>query len=86
MISPILVLTLFIAFFKFSELNLLQFIAKMLRTYFFDSTQKYQVNFKKVDPLEVKIKKLKVSEKKQIIETKTFQLEKDKLEKLNSDF
>jgi len=84
LVSPIFIIFCIIAFFKFSELKLIPFLAKMIRTYFFDETKKFQVNFKRIDPLEVKIKKMKSNEPQQIIEVKKSTMEKEKLDKLKT--
>lgn len=55
--SPLFLISLAIAFFEISEMNLLQFIGKMLRTYFFDTTEKYQVNVTKTNIVDLTIKK-----------------------------
>ncbi len=55
--SPIFLIALAIAFFEISEMNLWEFITKMVRTYFFDTTTKYQVNFAKPDPIDLLIAK-----------------------------
>ncbi len=44
LVLPIFLIFLVIAFFKISELSLLPFLAKLLRTYFFDEPKKYQLN------------------------------------------
>lgn len=84
LVSPIFIIFCIIAFFKFSELKLVPFLAKMVRTYFFDETKKFQVNFKRIDPLEVKIKRMKSNEPEQIIEVKKSTMEKEKLDKLKT--
>ncbi len=83
-VSPIVLLTLFIAFFKISELSLIPFISKLLRTYFFDTPTKRYTIFKEVDPLEVKIHLLKSQDNTKKIEEKDLKLEKEKLEKLKT--
>ena len=59
-----------IAFFNVSELNLLAFIAKKIKDNFLDVSKKFQMNFTKIDPLEVIIAKSKQWEWKQRIEIK----------------
>lgn len=68
---PVFVLFVIIAFFKISELSLIPFLAKLMRTYFFDATKKFQVNFDKANTTELIIKKTKLKEKKQSITFKT---------------
>lgn len=55
--SPLFLTALAIAFFEISEMNLLEFIAKNIRTHFFDTNIKYQVNVSKVDEIDLMIKK-----------------------------
>jgi len=59
-----------IAFFKISELGLIAFIAKMVRNNFFDTTKKFQINYEKHNPTEIKIKEAKSEEEKAVIENK----------------
>ena len=46
---------LFVAFFKISELSLLPYLAKVRRTRFLDTTKKFQTNDTKIDPMQVMI-------------------------------
>lgn len=82
LVAPVLMIFLGIAFFKFTELTLLPFIAKIVRTNFLDETRKFQLNFEKIDPVNVKVKILKASESQQVIETKKNLIDKDKIENL----
>ncbi len=67
----VLILVLFVTFFKVSEMNILQFAAKKIRENFFDVTKKYQSNAEKMDPVEIALKEWKIDDdKKQIIEQK----------------
>lgn len=67
----ILVLVLFVTFFKVSEMNILQFAAKKVKENFFDVTKKFQSNSEKMDPIEIVLKEWKLSDdKKQVIEQK----------------
>lgn len=63
---PVLLLFIFIAFFKVSELTLVPYLAKLIRTYFLDSAEKFQVNYPKDNPVDLVIKKqkYKVQERK----------------------
>ncbi len=81
MISPIAIIFLLITFFNFSEMNLFEFIAKFIRTNFIDSPVKYQINHKKIDPLDVQIKKLKKWKKEKKVEKKQW-LRKNDIEDL----
>lgn len=66
----IFLITIFIAFFNISELNLLAFIAKKIKDSFLDVSKKFQVNFTKYDPTEITIQKSKQEKWKQRIEIK----------------
>ena len=59
-----------IAFFKVSELNLLAFIAKKIKDNFLDVPKKFQMNYTKLDPIEIIIAKSKQEKWKQRIEIK----------------
>jgi hypothetical protein len=52
----VLILVLFVTFFKVSEMNILQFASKKIRENFFDVTKKYQSNSEKMDPVEIALK------------------------------
>lgn len=69
--SPLALLAFAIAFFKVSEMGLLEFIAKMLRTHFFDTTTKYQVNLVKENKIDLLIKEIHSEEQTQKIQFKT---------------
>lgn len=67
----ILVLFIFVAFFKVSEMNVIQLVAKMVKENFFDVTKKYQTNAEKLDPIEIALKEWEIKEnKQQVIEQK----------------
>jgi Na+/melibiose symporter-like transporter len=67
----IFVIFLVITFFRVSEMNLLEFIAKKVRDVFFDTTRKFQINFKRNNPTDIMIEKARTRESKQKIEIKT---------------
>lgn len=67
---PVLIVFVIIAFFKVSELSLIPFLAKVVRTYFFDTIEKFQVNFPKDSKVDMLLKKHKYKEKKDTIEHK----------------
>ena len=71
-----------IAFFKISEMNLLEFIVKFIKSHFIDTAEKYQTNYNRPNPLEISFAKNKAQEGKVKIEYKTgISLEKvDQLE------
>jgi hypothetical protein len=79
---PILLLFIFIAFFKYSELRLHEFIAKMIKTYFLDATRKFQINYERMDPELIILAKNKSGEHENIAEVKTLEVDKEKLNKL----
>ena len=60
----------FIAFFKYSELNLLAFIAKKIKDNFLDVPKRFQMNYTKQNPIEITIAKSKQEKWKQRIEIK----------------
>lgn len=80
---PIFLLCVFIAFFKQSELTLIPFIAKMIRTYFLDATQKWQVNRDRPDPKAIALAKSRKEDQQQIIEQKDLVMDQHSLETLN---
>lgn len=84
-VSAVFVFLIFliIAFFKISEMNLLEFIVKFIKSHFIDTAEKYQTNYNKSNPLEIRFAKNKAQEWKVKIEYKTgISLEKvDQLEK-----
>ena len=84
LVAPFMLLTLFIAFFKMTELKLIPFTAKMIRTYFFDEPVKYQINYTKMDPQDIKIKSMKAQEQKVVVQTKDSNFDKEKIKKLNT--
>lgn len=80
---PIFLIFVLIAFFKYSELRLHEFIAKMVRTYFLDVTRKFQVKYARPDPLLVAIAKAKASDREMVITQKDLVLDDNKLERLS---
>lgn len=62
-----LLIFVFIAFFKMSELSLIPFIAKIIRNNFLDSPRKFQVNYEKQDPLKIAIRRNKSTDKEQTV-------------------
>ncbi len=79
---PIFMVFVFVAFFKYSELTLFPFIAKMIRTYFLDVTQKYQINWLRVDIHAINLARFRNTDHEVIIEQKSLHLDTEKLEKL----
>jgi hypothetical protein len=67
----IILIFLVITFFKISEMGLLEFIAKKVRDVFLDTTQKFQINFRRTHPIDIFIAKSRSKESKQKIEIKS---------------
>ena len=80
---PIFIFFVVIAFFKISELTLLPFIAKIIRSYFLDTTRKFQINRTKPDPLHVMIMKMTKLEQKESFVQKSLEIDEEKIEKLS---
>jgi len=72
-IMAIIIILMFvvITFFKVSEMNLVEFIAKKVRDHFLDTTKKFQINFKRNNPTDIMIAKARSKESKQKIEIKS---------------
>ena len=83
LVSPIMLITILIAFFNISELSLIPFVAKLLRTYFFDVPKKIYIPTKQVDPKDVLSYYIKTSTS-QKVEEKKLEVDKEKLKKLYS--
>ena len=79
---PILLLFAFIAFFKYSELTLLPFIAKMIRTYFFDATKKFQINRLRPDPHAINLARFRTTDHDVVIEHKELLIDQEEMKKL----
>ena len=82
LVAPIVLIAAFIAFFNVSELSLLPFIAKILRTYFFDTPVKKYTTYKEIDPLEITKYYLRTEKVTKKVDEKKLTLEKDKLKTL----
>jgi len=77
--SPVIVLTLLIAFFKKSELYIVPFIIKLIRTYIINSTRTFQRNIDKPADYEIKIQFSKLNKwEEKNIEQK--ELKKDEID------
>ncbi|MBS8121936.1 hypothetical protein [Candidatus Vampirococcus lugosii] len=86
-ILPVIIIFIVITFFKISELALLPFIAKLLRTYFFDEVRKFQTGKKIVDPQKVLLLRIKQSKPEQIVTTKkNTRIKNDKISKMDDMF
>ena len=67
----ILILVGFVTFFKVSEMNIVQLVAKKIKENFFDVTKKYQSNSEKLDPVKISLKEWEIQEvKQQVVEQK----------------
>jgi hypothetical protein len=82
LVLPILLIFIFIAFFKYSELWLVPFIAKMVRTYFLNTTVKFQIPREKVDPITITYAKIKKVDHEQVYIKKQFVMNDESLDKL----
>ena len=82
---PVLILFLMIAFFKVSEMSLLEYISKLFRNRFFDTTKKFQVNFEKFDQTKILAKESKWDWTKKKIEYKENKLDDDVLQSIKDD-
>lgn len=83
---PVILLFVFIAFFKISEMGLLEFVSKFFRTYFFDSARKFQTNFPRFDAILLLIAKHSSQDQKQLIESKTLALSKKDLDQIQNSW
>lgn len=81
---PVFLLCVFIAFFKYSELTLIPFCAKLVRTYFLDATKKFQVNRNKPDPKSVLLAKSRKTEHDVVITQKDLVMDEATLRRLRS--
>lgn len=80
----VLLIFVFVAFFKMSELGLIAFVAKLVRNLFFDTPRKFQANYDKIDPVKVAVKRAKGNDDKQtIFEQKDSKFGKERLDKIN---
>lgn len=82
--APIFLAFVFIAFFRYSELTLFPFIAKMIRTYFLDVTKKFQINRLRPDPHAINLARFRRTDHDVIIEQKQLQLDEATLQKLEN--
>lgn len=67
---PVALIFIITAFFDVAELSLVPFIAKKIRNNFFDTTQKFQVNYSRTHPMTLLLAKTKFREKKEEIKQK----------------
>lgn len=71
-----------IAFFRISELNIVAFLVKVIQNHFFDTTQKYQTTFNKINTTDLLIEKFKIQNTQQKIDYKT-ELNLENVDKLD---
>lgn len=79
---PIFLVTVIIAFFRYSEMGIVEFVAKQIRTHFLDVTKKYQMNYTRTDPVSVALAKARKTDHDVVISQKDLVLDGDKLDKL----
>lgn len=82
---PVFIIFIVIAFFNVSEMGLLQFIAKIIRTNMLDTPRKFQDDYERIDPVDVVLKKSQANEGKKTNVKKTDTVDEDKLKKLKED-
>jgi len=63
-------------------MNMMQYIAKLFRNKFFDTTRKFQINFEKLDQTKILIKETNLEEKTKKIEQKDNKLDEDLLKNI----
>ena len=79
---PIFLICVFVAFFRYSELTLIPFGAKMVRTHFLDTTKKYQINRDKPDPKAIALAKSRKTDHETVINQKDLIMDEESLNKL----
>lgn len=83
---PVFLIFVFIAFFKVSELGLVAFIAKLIRTNFLDAPKKFQDDYERIDPADIAIKKSKAAEDQVKVRVSKYDdVNDEKLNKLKKD-
>lgn len=65
--SVILIIFIVITFFKVSEMNLLQYLAKVVRNNFFDVQKKFQTNSEKLNKVDIILKESKIESNKTVV-------------------
>lgn len=81
---PIFIIMVIVAFFKISEMSLHEFIAKLIRTHFLDTTKKFQINYSRPDPVSIALAKARKTDHETVISQKDLILDKEKLDKLQT--
>lgn len=82
---PVFVIFVVIAFFNVSEMGLLAFLAKIIRTNFLDTPKKFQDDYERIDPLDVALKRSQADDHSKAYTKKTEAVDTGKLEKLEKD-
>jgi len=80
--SPIMIVTLFIAFFKKSELHIIPFLIKLIRTYMIWTPRTFQRNIDKPSDIDVKIQFAKLNKWEEKT-TEQKELKKDEMKELD---
>ena len=65
-VSPIILIFLFVAFFRLSELALIPFLAKFIQTNILDETIKYQINTTPIDTKDIFIAKARYEDNQKV--------------------
>ena len=85
----IMIFVIFVTFFKISEMNVVQILAKKIKENFFDVSKKYQSNSEKLDWIEIALKEGKVQQdqhaSKQVVEQKKEPEVEEIFEKIKDD-
>lgn len=75
-----------IAFFNVSELGLMAFIAKLVRTNMLDTPRKFQDDYERIDPVDIALKKSRADDdQKKTNVIKSDDVDEGKLKKLEDD-
>jgi hypothetical protein len=80
---PIFIVFIVIAFFDVSEMGLIEYTAKIVRSQFLDAPIKFQNNFPRIHPADIAIKKARTTEQKQTIEIKDAQIDEKIIQDIN---
>lgn len=84
----IMIIVIFVTFFKVSEMNIIQFVAKKIKENFFDVTKKFQSNSEKLDSIEIALKEWEIQSQqsdKQVVEQKQEPEVEEIFEKIKDD-
>jgi predicted transcriptional regulator YheO len=81
---PLFIIFVIIAFFEVSEMGLIQFLAKLVKTYFFDTPKKFQVNYSRINQMQVNIQEFLSKQQKKIIDIKEHALDEKIAKKLKN--